>query len=88
MSIINDLWRGEISPQDGHKAIDIEYRKLLSRICEAQTKITEGMSEEAKAEFYSYAELVNEEHSMYLEEIFADGFRLGARLILDVMREQ
>jgi len=46
------------------------------------------MSEEIKAQFNAYEDLVNEEQYLCLEETFAEGFRLGARLILDVMREQ
>ena len=88
MSIINDLWLGEISPQEHRKVPERDYRKLVSRICEAQDKLTKGMSEEIKAQFNAYEDLVNEEQYLCLEETFAEGFRLGARLILDVMREQ
>lgn len=88
MSIINDLWRGEISPQERRKVPEPDYRKLVSRICEAQDKLTKEMSEEARAQFNAYEDLVNEEQYLCLEETFAEGFRLGARLILDVMREQ
>ena len=88
MSIINDLWRGEISPQEHRKVPERDYRKLISRICEAQDKLTKGMSEEIKEQFNAYEDLVNEEQYLCLEETFAEGFRLGARLILDVMREQ
>ena len=88
MGVINELWRGNISPQEPHKGTSKEYRKIVSQICEQQEKIMSEMSEESRKQFLAYEDLLSAEECMSLERTFEDGFRLGAMFILDVMREQ
>ena len=85
MYVLQDLWRGEISPTDRRVRQGSEYQQ---RAAEARRQITEFaamLSPEGKEQM----ETINDQkHSMAMlaeEDVFIYGFRLGARMMLDVI---
>ena len=85
MYVLRELWRGEISPTDRRVRQGSEYQQ---RAAEARKQIAEFaamLSPEAKERM---EEINDQKHSMAMlaeEDVFIYGFRLGARMILDVM---
>ena len=85
MYVLRDLWRGEISPTDRRVRQGSEYQQ---RAAEARRQIAEFaamLSPEAKERM---EEINDQKHSMAMlaeEDVFIYGFRLGARIILDVI---
>ena len=85
MYVLRDLWRGEISPTDRRVRRGSEYQQ---RAAEARKQIAEFaamLSPEAKERM---EDINDQKHSMAMlaeEDVFIYGFRLGARMMLDVV---
>ena len=64
-----------------------EYKKLLELICRNEEKLKATMTDEQKELFEKYTDCVRE-HQTYTDcLIFQNGFKLGARMMLEVMEE-
>ena len=85
MYVLRDLWRGEISPTDRRVRQGSEYQQ---RAAEARKQIAEFaamLSPEAKEKM---EDINDQKHSMAMlaeEDVFIYGFRLGARMLRDVL---
>ena len=64
-----------------------EYKKLLELICRNKEKLKATMTDEQKELFEKYADCVREHQTNTDCLIFQNGFKLGARMMLEVMEE-
>ena len=87
MYILQALWRGEITPNERYAKPDSDYRRLAARAHEAYVKIRNELTEEGKQYFDELEQIQNEMNSISEEEVFIDAFRLGARMILDIIED-
>ena len=85
MYILRDLWRGEISPTDRRVRQGSEYQQRAAEVRKQMMEFAQVLSPEDKKRM----EAINDErHSLSMmeeEDVFIYGFRLGARMMLDVM---
>lgn len=74
MKLLEEFWYGNIEPTEYDTSSCTEYKKLLKLICRNGT-------------FSRYTDAVHE-HQMTTDcLIFQNGFKLGARMMLEVMQE-
>ena len=85
MNTIRKLWRGEISPRERRLPHDSPIKSLSERMSQERDKFMEELSEDGKSHFEAYDELSLQISSICEEDSFIEGFRLGARIILDVL---
>lgn len=85
MSILQDLWHGKISPCD-RKSTPTEDA-VRKAILKNDEKLTPLLSSEAKEIFEELMDCQGELASLNDCEIFSKGFRMGARLMLEIMAE-
>ena len=64
-----------------------EYKKLLELICRNEEKLQVTMTDEQKELFSRYTDAVREYQMTTDCLIFQNGFKLGARMMLEVMEE-
>lgn len=64
-----------------------EYKKLLELICRNEEKLKATMTDEQKELFEKYTDCVREHQTNTDCLIFQNGFKLGARMMLEVMEE-
>ena len=83
MFVLNRLWRGDISPSQRAVRRDSEYEKVLSHLCAVGDKIGGEMTAEGKELFDDYQMTQAQLASIENEEVFIEGFRLGAQMMLD-----
>lgn len=83
MGILEDLWDGKIAPCE-RKSTPAE-EAVQNVILKNQEKLTPILSAEAKEIFDKLMNRQGELASMNDCEIFAEGFRMGARVMLEVM---
>ena len=86
MSVLSDLWYGNIEPQDRTIPRNSEYKKLLSKICEYEDKFRGIFSPEQQNEFEDYENATISVTAISEEASFVEGFRLGAKMILEVLQ--
>ena len=87
MRILEEFWYGNIEPTEYDTSSCKEYKKLLELICRNEEKLQATMTAKQKELFSRYTDAVRE-HQMtpdYL--IFQNGFKLDAKIMLEVMEE-
>ena len=87
MSILEDLWCGNIRPSEYDVSSCKEYKKLLELICRNEEKFKATMTDEQKELFEKYTNCVREYQTITDYLIFRNGFKLGARMMLEIVEE-
>ena len=87
MYILDALWRGEITPNERYIKPDSNYRCLANQAKEVYDKFQRELSAEGRNLFDEFQRIQNEMHSISEEEVFIEAFRMGARMILDIIGE-
>ena len=78
MRILEEFWYGNIEPTE-YDTSSKEYKKLLELICRNEEKLKATMTDEQKElrEYQTITDCL----------IFQNSFKLGARMMLEVMEE-
>ena len=79
MDTLEDLYYGNLFPHEKCAKLDDEVKELL--------KLTATLSEDQKETFEKYKDCNREISEISEREIFLNGFRLGARIIIDVVNK-
>ena len=87
MSILEKLWCGDIEPTEYDTSSCKEYKELLHLINRNEEKLRATMTDEQKELFEKYTDCVRENQVITDCLIFQNGFKLGARMMLEVMEE-
>ena len=86
MNILEEFWYGNIEPAEYDTSSGKEYKELLQLISRNEDKLLATMTEEQKELFNKYADCVREYQVMAECLLFQNSFRLGGRMMLEVMR--
>ena len=87
MRILEDFWYGNIEPTDYDADAGKEYKEALRLITRNEEKLQATMTDEQKELFSRYTDAVREYQTMAECLLFQNSFRLGARMMLEVMAE-
>ena len=87
MKILEELWYGNIEPTEYDTASCREYKQLLEQVCRKEEILQATLGKEQKALFVQYTDSVNQYHAITDCMLFQNSFRLGARMMLEVMEE-
>lgn len=84
MRILEELWSGNIDPTE-YDTSSKEYKKLQELICRNEEKLRATMSDEQKTLFEKYTDCIREFQTITDCLIFQSSFKLGARIVFEVM---
>ena len=87
MGILEDFWYGNIEPSEFDTSSNPEYREILLLISRNEDKLLATMTDAQKELFSRYTDCVREYQAMAECLLFQNSFSLGAKMMLDVMRE-
>ena len=87
-SIINELWHGNIIPQEDNRNNTKEMKELLSYMSRHHEDLETTFSDEQKEIFEKFHDCWSEYASLAEAAIFEYAFKLGAKLMHDVMCEE
>lgn len=87
MKLLEELWYGNIEPTDFDADAGRDYKEALRLISRNEEKLQATMTDEQKELFSRYMDCVREHQSMAECLLFQNSFRLGARIMLEVMAE-
>ena len=87
MKILEEFWYGNPEPTEYNTSACKEYKKLLELICRNEEKFKATMTDEQKELFDKYADCVREYQSITDCLLFQSSFKLGTRMMLEVMEE-
>ena len=85
MRLLEEFWYGNIEPTEYDTSPCKEYAKLQELICRNEEKLKATMSGEQKELFDKYADCVREYQTITDCLLFQSSFKLGARMMLEVM---
>ncbi len=87
MKILEEFWYGNIEPTEYDMPPTKEYKELLQLICRNEEKLQATFTDEQKDLFSRYVDCVREFQAMADCLLFQNSYRLGARMMLEVMNE-
>ena len=87
MYALQELWRGNITPAERFVRSGSEYRKIAGKLSDEMDRLMEMISPEAKVQKEIIDNLQADLTLLQNEDVFIYAFRMGARLMLDVLGE-
>ena len=87
MRLLEEFWYGNIEPTEYDTSSCKEYKKLLELICRNEEKLLASMTDGQKELFSRYTDCVREFQTMTDCLLFQNSFKLGAKMMLEVMEE-
>lgn len=87
MKFLEEFWYGNIEPTDYDSSACKEYKETLRLITKNEEKLLATMTEEQKELFSRYTDAVREYQTMAECLLFQNTFKLGAKMMLEVMEE-
>ena len=88
MNTIQDLYYGRISPYEMSTSTAPEYQKLKALADRNEDLLKESFSDEQKELLDKLTECITDISSISERDMFIAGFRLGVKLMIDVMKDE
>lgn len=87
MTLLENLWYGNIDPHETILTTNKRYKHLLSLMGRNRDELSETLTDKQAEMLEKYDDAINEMHSVAEVEAFSYGFRLGVRLMIEVRGE-
>ena len=87
MNVINELWHGNIIPQEDSRNNSPEMRELMEYMTRHHDDLIKTMTDEQQEIFEKFEDCWGEYASYAEESIFEYAFRLGARLAIEIQSD-
>lgn len=87
MKILEHLWYDGLHPSEARINSDSRYLKQLAAVTEMEEKLLSLLPDELKEAYEKYTDSREELSVTDRANIFTAGFRLGAKIMLEVMQE-
>ena len=88
MNTIQDLYYGRISPYEISISSAPEYQKLKALAAQHEDLLRESLSDEQKKLLEKLIECITDISSISERDMFITGFRLGMKVMIDVMKNE
>ena len=88
MKVLEEFWYGNIEPAEYDASPSKEYKELLRLISRNEEKLLSTMTDAQKEIFSRYQDCTREFQSLADCMLFQNSFKLGARIMLEVMTEK
>lgn len=85
MNVLEEFWYGNLDPAEYDACLDEEYKELIRLISRNEEKLLETMTEEQRDIFSRYSDCVREHQALAESLLFQNSFRLGARIMLEIL---
>jgi hypothetical protein len=86
-SILEEFWYGNLEPTEYDTSPSPEHKELLQLIARNEEKLQATMTDAQKDLFSRYQDCVREFQAMAECLLFQNSFRLGVRIMLEVMQK-
>ena len=88
MNVPEEFWYGNLDPAEYDASPSEEYKELIRLISRNEEKLLATMTDTQKDLFSRYQDCVREFQTMAECLLFQNSFRLGARIMSEVMEEK
>lgn len=83
MTLLEDLWYGNVDPHETVPTTNKRYKHLLSLMSRNRDEPSKALTDKQTEMLVKYDDAVNEMHSVAEVEAFSFSFRLGIRLMIE-----
>ena len=83
-NLVKELYYGNVCPNERCGADNLEIKQIYNKIQKKRAEITRLLPDSQQGALTAYDDLLSELSSLYCEEYFENGFRLGAKLIINI----
>ena len=83
MTVLENLWYGNIDPHEEILTENKRYKRLLSLMGRNRDELSETLTDKQLETLEKYDDAMNEMHSVAEVEAFSFGFRLGIKLMIE-----
>ena len=87
MLILEDIYLGDVRPCERSFKRNSQYEKALDDVVKAGDALTEGLTDKQKELFEDYMTAQREVNVLTDCETFCMAFKLGAKIMLDVLTD-
>lgn len=87
MQVLEDLYLGDIHPSERSFKKDSQYSMVLNEVVKAGDSLLDTLTEKQKEQYEAYMTAQREVNVLTDCETFCYAFKLGARIMLDVLTE-
>lgn len=84
-SILEELWYGNVCPSEGCRGVTKETKELMKYIAEHHDNLHATLTEKQKETLEKFDDCYAELTDINERDIFVYAFRLGAKMMLEVM---
>ena len=86
MNVLEEFWYGNLDPAEYDASPSEEYKELIRLISRNEEKLLSTMTDVQKELFSRYTDCVREHQAMAECLLFQNSFRLGARVMMEVLQ--
>ena len=87
-SILEELWYGNLNPQEQSTEGRKETQRLLSLMGRNRDELCSTLTENQKLTLEKYDDCLNEMNSIIERDIFIYAFSLGGKIMLEVLTDR
>ena len=84
MSILEEIWFGNVHPGELNMKKHSPYKELLALMIRHQDDLLPRLNDEEKEIFEKYADAASEMYSHTNREVFITGFTMGVKIMAEV----
>ena len=84
-SVLEELWYGNVCPNSGCRKLTERETALMRVVADLHEKLSASFTQEQKMLFEGFDECSAELTEINEREIFTYAFRLGAKLVMEIM---
>lgn len=86
-SILQQLYSGEIYPSENIGSDNPEVQRLNGLVAEEKKRFVESLTDSTREEFLKLDDLQHDSAALYAYESFAHGYKLGATLLFEALKD-
>lgn len=86
-TLLEELWYGNVYPQEQSIEHNSDIKELISLMGKNREILSSALTDEQNLTLEKYDDCVNKMNSIIEKEVFAYGFRLGGKLMLEVLTD-
>lgn len=83
MTVLEELWYGNVVPHEAILQDDKQFKNLLSLMGRNRDRLSDTLTDQQKATLANYDDAINEMHSLTEQAAFRYGISLGVRLMTE-----
>lgn len=83
MTVLENLWYGNVNPHEEILTENKRYKHLLSLMGRNRDELAKTLTDKQLETLEKYDEAMNEMHSLAEVEVFSYGFRMGVKLMIE-----